>query len=297
MENAKKNSDNKSIGLKVAIGILLVLFIGTGVYTSKLYNDKKETEASLTKEKEQVMADLETMSKQYDVVIGENEAANQDLVEARSRIQGLIDSLKISQNSVANLWSYKKKFLALREEMDELLTENEKLKIENSSLATSLDSTKIQLAERTIFTDSLLVQNTELATVVENASMLQTVGLSGFGVIVRSSGKLVPTERASRSDKIQICYTVAKNTVVGAGDKELYVQVLDPNGVVLGSNEQVQFGSNVINYSIISKFNYENKNLNICEFVSPSAEFVKGKYTVNVYNEKELVSTSDFNLK
>ena len=292
-----ENANNKNTGLKVAIGILLVLFIGTGVYTSKLYNDKKETEASLTKEKEQVMADLETMSKQYDVVIGENEATNQDLVEARSRIQNLIDSLKISQNSVASLWSYKKKFLSLREEMDELLTENEKLKIENSSLATSLDSTKYQLAERTMFTDSLLVQNTELATVVENASMLQTVGLNGFGVIVRSSGKLVPTERAGRSDKIQVCYTVAKNTVVGAGDKELYVQVLDPNGAVIGSNEQVQFGDNVINYSIISKFNYENKNLNICEFVSPSNEFAKGKYTVNVYNEKELISTSDFNLK
>ena len=292
-----ENANNKNTGLKVAIGILLVLFIGTGVYTSKLYNDKKETEATLIKEKEQVMADLETMSKQYDVVIGENEAANRDLVEARGRIQGLIDSLKISQNSVASLWSYKKKFLALREEMDELLTENEKLKIENSSLATSLDSTKIQLAERTMFTDSLLVQNTELSTVVENASMLQTVGLNGFGVIVRSSGKLVPTERASRSDKIQVCFTVAKNVVIGSGDKELYVQILDPNNTVLGANEQVQFDDNVINYSVISKFNYENKNLNICEFVSPNDKFAKGKYTVNVYNQKELISTSDFTLK
>ena len=292
-----ENANNKNTGLKVAIGILLVLFIGTGVYTSKLYNDKKETEATLIKEKEQVMADLETMSKQYDVVIGENEAANRDLVEARGRIQGLIDSLKISQNSVASLWSYKKKFLALREEMDELLTENEKLKIENSSLATSLDSTKIQLAERTMFTDSLLVQNTELSTVVENASMLQTVGLNGFGVIVRSSGKLVPTERAGRSDKIQVCFTVAKNVVIGSGDKELYVQILDPNNTVLGANEQVQFDDNVINYSVISKFNYENKNLNICEFVSPNDKFAKGKYTVNVYNQKELISTSDFTLK
>lgn len=294
MENA---NTNKSTGLKVAIGILLVLFVGTGIYTSKLYNDKKETEATLIKEKEQVMADLNTMSEQYDLLIGENEAANQDLVEARARIQNLMDSLKISQNSVASLWNYKKKFLALQEEMDELLTINEKLKLENSSLATSLDSTQRQLVERTIFTDSLLVQNTELSTVVENASMLQTVGLNGFGVIVRSSGKLVPTERASRSDKIQVCYTVAKNTVVGAGDKELYVQVLDPSNRVLGANEQVQFGNNVVNYSIISKFNYENKNLNICEFIAPNDSFAKGKYTVNVYNQKELISTSEFILK
>ena len=294
MENA---SNNKNTGLKVAIGILLALFIGTGVYTSKLYSDKKETEAALTKEKQQVMDDLNTMSQQYDVLIGENEATNQDLVEARGRIQGLIDSLKISQNTVSSLWTYKKKFLALREEMDELLTENEKLKLANSNLTTSLDSTKMQLAERTVFTDSLLVQNTELATVVETASMLQTVGLNGFGVIVRSSGKLVPTERASRSDKIQVCYTVAKNVVIGAGDKELYVQVLDPNNNVLGANEQVQFGDNVINYSVISKFNYENKNLNICEFVAPNDEFAKGKYTVNVFNQKELISTSEFTLK
>ena len=294
MENA---NTNKNTGLKVAIGILLVLFVGTGIYTSKLYNDKKETEATLIKEKEQVMADLNTMSEQYDLLIGENESTNQDLVEARARIQGLMDSLKISQNSVASLWNYKKKFLALQEEMDELLTENEKLKLENSSLATSLDSTQMQLAERTMFTDSLLVQNTELATVVENASMLRTVGLNGFGVIVRSSGKLVHTERASRSDKLQVCYTVAKNTVVGAGDKELYVQVLDPSNTVLGANEQVQFGDNVINYSIVSKFNYENKNLNICEFIAPIDKFAKGKYTVNVFNQKELVSTSEFILK
>ncbi len=294
MENAK---NNKNTGLKVAIGILLALFIGTGIYTSKLYNDKKETEATLIKEKQQVLDDLNTMTKQYDILIGENEATNQDLVEARGRIQGLIDSLKISQNTVSSLWSYKKKYLALQEEMDELLTENEKLKLENASLATSLDSTQMQLVERTIFTDSLLVQNTELATVVENASMLQAVGLNGFGVIVRSSGKLVPTERAGRSDKIQVCYTVAKNIVVGAGDKELYVQVLDPSNAVLGANEQVQFGDNVINYSVISKFNYENKNLNICEFVSPNDKFAKGKYTVNVYNQKELISTSEFILK
>jgi len=297
MENNANKNSSKNTGLKVAIGILLVLFIGTGVYTTKLYSDKKETEATLTKEKEQVMADLNTMSKQYDLLIGENEQTNQDLVDAKGRIQGLIDSLKISQNTVANLWNYRKKFLSLKEEMDELLTENEKLKIENSSLVTSLDSTKVQLAERTTFSDSLLVQNTELADVVETASMLQTVGLNGFGVIVRSSGKLVPTERARRSDKIQVCYTVAKNTVVGAGDKELYVQVLDPNDSVLGANEQIQFGENVINYSIISKFNYENKNLNICEFISPNDKFEKGTYTVNVYNQKELVSTSEFTLK
>lgn len=243
------------------------------------------------------MADLSSMAKQYDIAIGENEVANENLVEARARITGLMDSLKISQNSVNSLWSYKKKFLALQDEMDVLLTENDKLKIENSLLATSLDSTNVQLAERTVFTDSLLVQNTQLSEVVENAAVLQTVGLKGFGVIERSSGKLIPTERAGRSDKIRVCYTVAKNALVGAGDKELYVQVLDPKNNVLGANEQIQFDETVLNYSLISKFNYENRNLNICEFVSPNEDFEKGRYVVNVFNSKEVISSTEFTLK
>ena len=55
-----------------------------------------------------------------------------------------------------------------------------------------------------------------------------------MGVIERSSGKQIPTERARRSDKIKVCFTVAKNKLTEAGDKELYVQVIDPKNNVLG---------------------------------------------------------------
>ena len=294
-----EGSQKTSTGLKVGLGILLVLFLGTAFYTSKLYNEKQETEKTLTSEKQQVMNDLNNMAQEYDAAIADGEVKNQDLVAARERIQGLMDSLKISQNSVGSLWRYKKKFLALEEEMDVLLAENDRLKGENQYLASSLDSTQVQLAERTMFTDSLLVQNTELSTVVKDAAALQTVGLVGMGVLERSSGKQVPMERASRSDKIKVCFTVAKNKLTEAGDKELYVQVIDPKNNVLGSNDQLQFEDQVLNYSLISRFNYENRNLNICEYVSPSddAKFAAGRYVINVFSEKELISSSEFVLK
>jgi regulator of replication initiation timing len=292
-----ENSNSKSTGLKIALGILLALFLATGFYTSKLYNEKQENEATLNREKTQVMADLNSMAKQYDIAISENDVTNERLEEARGRIQGLMDSLKISQNSVGNLWRYKQKFMALQNEMTVLMTENDALKVENSLLASSLDSTNVQLAERVVFTDSLLSQNTQLANIVENAAVLQTTDLKGSGVIERSSGKLIPTERARRSDKIRVCFTIAKNTLVGSGDKELYIQILDPLSNVLGSNEQIQFDTAVLNYSLISKFNYENRNLNICEFVAPNEDFEKGRYIINVFNKNELVSTSEFVLK
>lgn len=294
-----ESSQKTSTGLKVGLGILLVLFLGTAFYASKLYTDKKETESSLISEKQQVMNDLSNMAKEYDAAIAETESKNEDLIEARGRIQGLMDSLKVSQNSVNSLWRYKKKYSALQEEMDILLKENDRLKGENELLATSLDSTQVQLAERTVFTDSLLMQNTELADVVEDAAALQTVGLKGFGVIERSSGKQIPTERARRSDKIKICFTVAKNKLTEAGDKELYVQVIDPQNNVLGSNDQIQFEDQVLNYSLISRFNYENRNLNICEYINvmEDTKFEEGNYRINVFNDKELISSSEFVLE
>lgn len=288
-----------STGLKVALGIALVLFLGTGFYTMNLYKKSNETQKELTEEKQLVMNDLNAMAKQYDTAISENDVANSNLIEARARIQGLIDSLKISETNVKSLWRYKQKYASLQKEMDVLLALNDSLRVENSYLATSLDSTRVRLEERTMFTDSLLVQNTALAEVVEDASALGTAGLKGFGVIERTSGKLIPTERASRVDKIRVCYTVAKNKLAKAGDHELYVQVIDPKNNTIGANEQVQFGEITLNYSIISKFNYENGSLNICEFVASKGQndFEQGRYIVNVFNEKELISSSEFTLK
>jgi hypothetical protein len=293
MENNKT-----STGLKVGLGIAIALFLITGFYTFDLIKEKKETETQLIKEKELVMNDLSNMAKQYETAIGENEIANEKLVEARDRIQGLIDSLKISETNVKSLWRYKQKYLNLQKEMDVLLAENDKLKVENELLATSLDSTKIQLEERTMFTDSLLVQNTALSEVVEDASVLNATNLKVFGVIERSSGRMVPTERARRSDKLKVCFTVAKNKLVQSGDQELYIQVIDPKNNTLGENNQVQFGDEILTYSLVSKFNYENKDLDVCEYVNPNGgEFKSGRYVVNVFNEKDLVSTSEFTLK
>ncbi|KJD32957.1 chromosome partitioning protein ParA [Tamlana nanhaiensis] len=292
--------ENKSSkGLKIALGLAVVLFLATGFYAMNLHKKASDEKKELTEQKQLVMNDLNAMAKQYDEAIGENEIKNNNLIEARARIQGLIDSLKISETNVKSLWRYKQKYASLQKEMDVLLAQNDSLRIENSYLATSLDSTRIRLEERAMFTDSLLVQNNALAEVVSDASVLSAVDLKASGVIVRTSGKVIPTERAGRSDKIRVCFIVAKNKLIQAGEQELYVQVIDPKGNTLGLNEQVTFDEKTIGYSLISKFNYENANLNICEFVNAAedVDFEKGSYIVNVFNEKDLVSTSEFSLR
>lgn len=293
-------SDNKvNLGLKIALGVLLALLIGTGIYTSSLYKNKIETESQLTEEKALVMKDLNAMASQYDLAISENEVTNQNLVDAKLRIQTLIDSLEISEANFKSLSKYKRRYIALQKEMDKLLIENDKLKVQNGLLASSLDSTRVELAQREFFTDSLMFQNVALSEVVESAAVLTTTNLKGFAVIEKGSGKQIPTEKARRANKIKVCYSVAKNTLVQPGDQELYVQIIDPKNNILGANEQLQFGDETLNYSIVSKFNYEGKNLNICEFIGTKGKepFEKGSYKVNVFNSNERIAGHIFDLK
>jgi hypothetical protein len=284
--------------LKIILVITLVLLFGTGFYTLNLYNSNIETQEQLIAEKELVLKDLNNMAAQYDIAIDNNDVANNKLIQARERIEGLMDSLKISDNNVRSLWRYKKKFLVLQDEMKELMLENNTLKEENSMLTNTLDSTKVQLNDRIVYNDSLLNQNTQLATIVRDASVLSAVSLKGLGVIIRSSGKLIPTERASRADELKICYTVPKNKLVTTGEKDFFVQILDPKNNILGENKQINFEEKILNYSLSSKFNYTGKNLDICEFVKPRGKkFKKGRYIVNIFDEAILVSSSQFMLK
>ena len=73
-----EGSQKTSIGLKVGLGILLVLFLGTAFYASKLYTDNQETEKTLITEKQQVMNDLNNMRNQYDEAIAASEVKDQD---------------------------------------------------------------------------------------------------------------------------------------------------------------------------------------------------------------------------
>lgn len=73
-----ENSNSSGLALKIALGIVVVLFLGLGFYTSNVIKEKNDQEIELVKEKEQVMADLSNMAKQYDLAISESEVTNEN---------------------------------------------------------------------------------------------------------------------------------------------------------------------------------------------------------------------------
>ncbi len=294
MENQKSNSS-----LKAIILVLSILLLGSLFYIFKLTTEVKtlHTEVTSTKtEKENVLLDLQKLKATYDAAIAENTSMSDELIAEREKVVGLMAQLEKSKGDVASLAKYKQKFLALQTKMNSLMQEVEVLKKQNQALTTNLDSTKVVLTDSKNYNQVLVGQNEELSKTVEKGSKLSVLNLKTGAYKLKSSGKQIETDKASRANILKVSFTIAENKIAKSGDKTYYIQVIDTKNNVLGDKSTVEFGSESLTYSFTTSVKYENKTVNVSQDL-PGKKFEKGTYFVNVFDKSELVSKSSFTLK
>jgi hypothetical protein len=256
-----------------------------------------QTELKTTEtEKETVMKDLEQLKATYDAAISENTSMSDELIIERDKVVVLMADLQKSKGDVASLKKYREQFATMQSNMKVLMQENEGLKKANVTLKTQRDSTVVVLGESKKYNETLVGQNEELSKVVEKAAKLTVLNTRGSAFKVRSSGKEISTDKASRADMLKISFTIAENKVAQSGTKAYYVQVIDSKNNVLGTKKSETFGDNSLTYSFMTNVNYENKTVDITENL-PGKDFAPGTYFVNIFDKGQLVSKTSFSLR
>jgi len=292
MENPKNNNSS----LKAVIAVLAVLLIGSLVYIFKLSSDTDVVKTELTTtmtEKESVMKDLQELKATYDAAIAENTSMSDELIQERDKVVALMDDLNKSKGDVSK---FRSQVQAMQGKMKTLVAENDELKKQNGVLTTQRDSTIVVLGESKKYNEVLVGQNEELAKTVEKGAKLSVLNTKTSAYKLRSSGKQIETDKASRADILKISFTVAENQIAKSGDKTYYVQVIDSKNNVLGDKKTESFGDNTLTYSFKTTVKYENKTVNVSEDL-PGKDFEKGTYFINVFDNDELVSKTSFSLR
>ena len=170
------------------------------------------------------------------------------------------------------------------------------LKKDNQKLVNQRDSTVTVLGEARKTNEGLLAMNDGLTKTVEKAAKLKVLNTKGIAFKLKSSGKEINTDKASRADMLKISYTIAENEVAKSGTKVYNVQIIDSKNNVLGDKKTETFGEKLLTYSFQSTVNYENKTLDVVQNLS-GKDFEKGAYTVNIFDKDELVSSTSFTLR
>jgi predicted RNase H-like nuclease (RuvC/YqgF family) len=292
-------SDQKSNNaLKILTGVLAVALVALGIYTIKFYNDEKENQELLQQEKAVIEGELNDLILKYDEAIAENEGLDSELTAARNRILALRDSVQDMEANLALISRYRREVSNLKAEKEQLFRVVDSLSNQNQRLITEIDSTNNMLLERTRISDSLQVQTQTMASKIDRAAQLKLSNLRGEGVIERNSGRLVENDRTRRVDKIRTCFTITPNTLASAGDKNIYVQVYNPNNELVGDQIAVQHDGGVMVYSAASKVYYENDELDVCLLANTNPDrLIEGSYKVLVYEGANLIGATGFSLR
>jgi uncharacterized protein (DUF3084 family) len=300
MENTKKNS-----GLKALVAILTLL-LGVSIYFNfKTLKDTKtlvKEVSSIKSEKDKVLDSLMVLKTTYETAISEKTALSDDLKAEKSKVENLISELKKSKGDASSIANFRKKFNALQDSMKSLIAENDILKKSNEKLVVQKDSVITVANIQKKQNDTLAEKNQTLASKVEKGSKLVVLNLKTQSLKQKSSGKQIETDKASKANKLKISFSIAANEIADSGEKIYYIQVIDSKNNVLGEKKVEEFGQESLTYSFTSKIPYENKSVDVVEYLDVATstegkEFEKGTYFVNVFDKNVLASKTSFALR
>jgi hypothetical protein len=300
---AQKQKKNTTWIYWVALAVLLILLIIAGVFWQR---ERTEVE-SLVAEKEQIRSDLQS---ELDTLLTEHAQVKRDygvladsLVSQDSIIQANAKEIKQLLNYKWEYFQIKKKLDRLRVvaqgyvyQLDSLYTVNQELREENIRIRENYQTER----QRNI---GLTREKEELTERVTEAAVLRAYNIQSTGIRQRGS-RTTETDKARRTDAIQVCFTIGENPLIPNGKKNIYLRIARPDNVILIYDETDEYTftheGNKLQYSLRHEIDYSGAAQDVCVFWNKrnaDEKTMDGQYTVSIYSDDALIGSGAFELR
>ncbi len=287
------------IALIVLLGILCA-YLGYKISEKSDDLEGKETEIQfLDEDRDRVKLELEKMAFSYDTLMVDNQALSSELIAEREKVEGL---LKKINNKDYSIYKIRKEAETLRGIMKGYVVTIDSLNTLNQEQQVKIDGLTEKITQVSNQKTTLEQEKAQLQGKIEQGSVLQAGNVSSQGIRIKNSGKQVDTDRASKTEMIKTCFTIRKNLIAAAGDKILYIRILDPDAKVLPSTTdsgQGTFDGQAGAYSIQRGIDYTNSETDICIFYKTNTpgSLPKGDYKVLIYEGENKIGQTTLALK
>lgn len=291
-----------TLGYKIAIGILLAIIAVMGWL---LINQKKQV-TTLVKNNDSQQLELQS---ELDSLLAEHERVKVTYGELSNSLSERDSIINIKAQEIKKLLSAKTELAVVKRKLaqlqmitqgyehqiDSLFTVNRKLKAENEQIKTDFNLEQQK-------TSDLAKDKEALNEKISGAAVLKAYKISAVAFKTRGIDKEKETDKAARTDKIKICFTVSENKLVSPGYKRFFVRIARPDNSILtrGPAYTFQFLGQTLQFSAMETLNYEGDAADVCtyfELPQNGAELAKGRYYVNIFTEDREIGQTSFELK
>jgi FtsZ-binding cell division protein ZapB len=306
MESNQK-SENKKINVWMIFAILLLL---SNIVTIYFLNEKQnvvefyeEKNTGLENEKSALQDELSEMLAQYEGMETENLEMKTQIEEQQEKIKELLKKVEKHKDDAYIISKLKKETELLRNIMKGYLVTIDSLNTANQTLIAEKIQINKQLSTQKESNKLLQQENTSLAEKVKIGSRINTKNMIAIGQRVKGNNVHRETNRADRADKLRCCFTLEANEIAKAGDKKVYLRIINPEGIVLADEqaENNMFEYNGVRglFSTVKDIYYENREIDICMYwlVKENEVLKPGKYLIEAYTDGLDIGTTELILK
>ncbi|NRD21929.1 hypothetical protein HNV10_01665 [Winogradskyella litoriviva] len=290
---------------RLIISSLVIVLTVLGIYSYSNYRSNESYEAFLKQEKALIETELSELLSSYDDLSKDYNLMASQLQEAKLETRNALDSLRLLNSDLSIITKFRDQLIVLKSKskvllrtIDSLNSANIKLQSENQNALNTIEKNKHEIYGLEKSNLNLVAANDSLHISIDKAAVLKASHLIAQSYKLKS-GKKRLTERAKRANAIDVCITLNENPLTSKGKKDIYIQIVGPDGNVVSDQGEVQFGSSSLIYSKKEIIDYKNQNLEICTEIladSDDKPFQKGYYFINVFHRNDKLGGTSIEL-
>lgn len=214
----------------------------------------------------------------------------------KHQLDSAVYKVGVTSKTIENLEAKTVSNTNLRNQLNFLRAQKRSLEDREDSLigvAQKIESEKQDLSNELNFQkEKALLEKETFESKIEEASVISANSFVAKAYKTKGLNKDIQTFKAKDAEKIQLSFVVAKNIISPKGNKDLYIQIIDPNNNIISDKGSISFKNQTLIYSHKESINYNNSDLDICVNIKNNEAFKAGLYYINVFeNNRRLGGT------
>jgi hypothetical protein len=286
---------------KIILWILAIIVAGLVVWIVVQRISMTKMEDALEAEKVALEQELDSLMLEHNNIKTIYGTLSDSLAAKDSIIRANATEIRKLLNTQYEYYKIRKKMARLQtvaqgyvHQLDSLYTVNRELKEENERIREVVRSERGRNQE-------LIKDKEELTQKMSEAAVLQAYGITTTAYKLTRK-KETETNKANRTDKLKICFTLAENPLIESGTKIIYIRITRPDKVVITKSKYNTFlyQGQELSYSVREDVAYEGKAKRLCvDWIKGDNDIaaMKGTYQVSVFFNDYEIGQGTFTLK
>ncbi len=303
--NQEKEKSSKKRGL--LFWIIIGLMTTNGITIWLLVNEKSKVVNTITisekilVEKNTVEVDLVNLQKDYQNLQTNDAAMQLDIDAKRARIEVLIKEASRHKGDATIISKLKIEMQTLRSIMQSYVRTIDSLNTLNQTLVAEKKTVLKQLGSEKEKQSVLIKEKDELKSTIAKGSILSCFNISAKAVLYKRGGKKESeTNKARKTEKIKVSFSLGENKIAKAGEKTIYVRIMTPDGKELSKNyddnSRFNFNQRSGYFAGRETLNYANSELNGVTYCEGQGEYVPGNYIIEITCDGVVIGNTSLKL-